>query len=305
MTCTILFLASNPLATSRLDLEEELRVVENELRAVAFRDEVLLVVGHAVRPDDLVKLVREKQPTVVHFSGHGSTEGICLRDDAGDAMLVSGESLQRLFRDRGVELVVLNACFSQKQALTISKVVPAVVGTTSAVGDHAARHFSAAFYRTIGNGLSIKEAFRDGSDAVAAYGLTDVFCTMGDQSRILCPGDGHRQKSRVAEGGGAEEQRQNEGERPKSSTTAPRWYYVIGTLAAVGTLAWAMISHSLPRPVPAITPQPAKEPSISINVGGTGHMVIGQVTGGTVIGAQNSQGAPQRLVTDSASPTRP
>jgi hypothetical protein len=186
MPCHILFLASNPLTTSRLDLEEELRAIENELRAIKFRDEVKLEAGHAVRPDDLVRLLREKKPTVVHFSGHGSHEGIYLRTDDGKHAPVSAEALQRLFRERGVELVVLNACFSQEQAKAISKVVPVVVGTKAAVGDEAARRFSVAFYRTLGNGYPIKEAFRDGGDAVAVHGLDDVFCAHGDVSRVLC-----------------------------------------------------------------------------------------------------------------------
>jgi hypothetical protein len=186
MPCHILFLASNPLTTTRLDLEEELRSIENELRAITFRDEAKLAVGHAVRPDDLVRLLREEKPSVVHFSGHGSPDGICLRTEAGECISVSGEALQRLFRERGVELVVLNACFSNIQAEAINKVVSAVVGTTAAVTKETARRFSAAFYRTLGNGYPIKEAFRDGGDAVSVHGLEDVFCAHGDMGRILC-----------------------------------------------------------------------------------------------------------------------
>lgn len=176
----IMFLAANPLSTSRLDLEEEQRGVENELRAVKFRERVELVSHYAVRPDDLLRHVRSDQPKIVHFSGHGSPSGIMLRNDSGKHQSVSGASLARFFEGRGVELVVLNACFTGAQAADIGRSVRAVIGTSSAVGDEAARRFSCAFYRTLGDGFSIEDAFRDGGDAVALHGLSDVFQRVGE-----------------------------------------------------------------------------------------------------------------------------
>jgi two-component system, cell cycle response regulator len=181
----ILFLAANPVSTPRLDLEEELRVLEHELETVKHRDRIALLAKHAVVPDDLLRHVRRFRPNVVHFSGHGTIPGIILRDDAGSHQPVSGPTLQAFLSGRGVELVVLNACYSMAQAADIAASVPAVIGTTSAVGDLAARRFSAAFHRTLGDGFSIAEAFRDGRDAVALHGLTDVFHSEGDLSRVL------------------------------------------------------------------------------------------------------------------------
>jgi CHAT domain-containing protein len=185
VTTRILFLAANPLTTSRLDLEEELRSVEAELRGVRFRDGIALITGHAVRPDDLVRLLREEKPTIVHFSGHGEPQGIVLRTEEGHTP-VAGETLARLFRDRGIALVVLNACHSASQAKQLVNSVSAVVGTTDAVQDEAARRFSAAFYRTLGNGHSVKDAYRDAGDAVAGHALDDVFGAYGNLEQRLC-----------------------------------------------------------------------------------------------------------------------
>jgi CHAT domain-containing protein len=93
----ILFLAANPESTSRLDLEEEFRSVESELRGVEFRDELVVTIAQAVRPDDLVRLLRKEKPSVVHFSGHGSPDGIILRGEKGH-VAVNAEALVRLFR---------------------------------------------------------------------------------------------------------------------------------------------------------------------------------------------------------------
>ena len=176
----ILFLAANPSGTTHLDLEEELRSVNLELRATKFRDAITLVAHHAVRPDDLIRYVREEKPNVIHFSGHGSTKGIILRNDKDQFQAVEGPNLKRFLEGRGVDLVVLNACFSSVQGNTIHGAVKAVVGTTDAVEDEAARRFAVAFYRSLGNGLSVGEAFRDGKDAADIHGFVDVFQNRGE-----------------------------------------------------------------------------------------------------------------------------
>ena len=51
--------------------------------------------------------------------------------------------------------------------------------------DEAARRFTVAFYRALGDGLSIKEAFRDGGDAVELHGLVDVFHCVGVSDQAL------------------------------------------------------------------------------------------------------------------------
>lgn len=184
-TMRILFLAANPRSTTRLDLEEELRSLEIELRGVKHRDKIVCKARHAVRPDDLIRYVREDKPNVLHFSGHGTPEGIILRNDTGGDTSVAGKALERFLKDRGVELVVLNSCYSEHQAQAIRGAVKTVVGTTDSVVDEAARRFAVAFYRTLGDGFSVKEAFRDGGDAVELHGLVDVFHSDGDMDLKL------------------------------------------------------------------------------------------------------------------------
>jgi hypothetical protein len=181
----ILFLAANPTTTSSLDLEEELRSLQTELRGVKYRDQIALTAQHAVRPDDLVRYVRSERPTIVHFSGHGSGTGIIFRNEEGGHTEVTGASLQRFFLNREVRLVVLNACYTQEQAKLLPGAVAAVVGTTDSVGDVAARRFTVAFYRALGDGYSIREAFRDGTDAVALDNKEDVFWSDGKLDQLL------------------------------------------------------------------------------------------------------------------------
>jgi GTPase SAR1 family protein len=177
----ILLLAANPVSTSALDLEEELRALRRELEMTKFRDDISISAHIAARPDDLVRFVRSEQPSIVHFSGHGTKAGIVLRSDTSPSITeVSGQALTRFFKDRGVKLVVLNSCYTEPHAQQIVESVDAVVGTSDTLDDVAARLFSVAFYRGIGNGLSIKEALRDGADAVALHGMKDVYSSKGN-----------------------------------------------------------------------------------------------------------------------------
>lgn len=181
----ILFLTANPGETSPLDLEEEIRSLQLELRSVRYAKAVEVYYALAARPDDLILHVRERKPTILHFSGHGSMSGIAMRADDGGYHSVTGESLRRFLKGRGIELVVLNSCYSKAQADAIGDAVGAIVGTTASVDDEAARRFTVAFYRALGSGLSIREAFRDGGDAVALYNLNDVFRSSGDLDRVF------------------------------------------------------------------------------------------------------------------------
>jgi hypothetical protein len=114
----------------------------------------------------------DDSPTIVHFSGHGRTEGILLRDEGGQPRLVSGKalaSLFKLFRDT-VECVVLNACWSEPQARAIHEHIPHVIGTRAEIPDDTAVAFSTGFYKAIGAGKDVEFAYQMGLARVEADG---------------------------------------------------------------------------------------------------------------------------------------
>lgn len=70
-------------------------------------------------------------------------------------------------------LVVLNACYSAPQAEALRDVVDCVVGTAGAIHDDAARSFAVSFYRALGNGRSVGNAFDQAVATLEAKGLRD------------------------------------------------------------------------------------------------------------------------------------
>jgi hypothetical protein len=172
----ILMLSANPAGTTPLQLDQEARAIETKLRAAEHRDAVELITKWAVRPDDLLQYLLQHRPHVVHFSGHGSPDGeIYLLDEQGSRKPVSKAALAHLFRTLkdNLRLVVLNACFSRAQAEAITQVIDCVVGMNQAVGDAAAITFAASFYRAIGFGRSVANAFSLGTGALLLEGIPE------------------------------------------------------------------------------------------------------------------------------------
>src|SRR6185436_9549743 len=116
------------------------------------------------------------KPTVVHFSGHGSSgvgdardpatgphrdvvvehsaidrasqHGLFFQGADGRPQLVSAEALETAFEAAGasVKLVVLNACYSDPQAAALLTRIDCVVGMRGSIHDDAARSFAIGFY---------------------------------------------------------------------------------------------------------------------------------------------------------------
>ena len=167
MITTILLLASNPKETDSLRLAEEFREIKESLKLSENEDNFRVVQGEAIRPKDLRRLILETKPQIVHFSGHGSLDGIFLEGMFGKSQAVSGKALASLFKlFDSVHCVVLNACYSVDQAQAMVKVTPYIVGMKKPIGDRAAIQFSTGFYDGLGAELSIKSAFNFGVNAI-------------------------------------------------------------------------------------------------------------------------------------------
>lgn len=171
----ILFLAANPKQTNQLALDEEIREITQKIRMSEGRD-LDVISGWAVRPDDLLQYLNEHKPQIVHFSGHGSSEGeLILVDNNGKAKPVSSEALKALFTilKDNIQVVILNACYSRIQAEAINEVIDFVIGMNKAIGDNAAITFAASFYRALGFNRTVQEAFDQAKTALLLEGIPE------------------------------------------------------------------------------------------------------------------------------------
>ena len=172
-TIRILFLAANPSDTSRLRLDQEYRTIDQALRRAKFRDKFQLDQYQAVRFTDLQDCLLRFQPHIVHFGGHGTEDGeIVLEGILGYGLPVPDGVLGSLFSilKDNIRCVVLNACYSERQASVIAEHIDCVIGMSRDLGDEASIGFSAAFYQALAYGRDIATAFRLGCTQVELEG---------------------------------------------------------------------------------------------------------------------------------------
>ncbi len=172
----ILFLAANPSNSDRLALDEEAREITSKIRSSDYHNSLVFKTRWAVRPDDLLQALNEERPQIVHFSGHGGGKvGLVFHDDSKESTLIAGSALKLLFQTLkdNICVVLLNACYSQEQAQKIVEVIDCVVGMRSSVLDEASIKFAASFYRALGFGRSVKNAFEQGLVAIALANLDE------------------------------------------------------------------------------------------------------------------------------------
>lgn len=155
-----------------------MRLIREKLRAAAFRDLVTFDVRWAARTDDLLQALNETHPEVVHFSGHGGSDGLLLVGKDGRPHGVDGDALARLFTvfPADIRVVVLSACLTLPQAQAIAEAVGCAIGTRGEISDAAAITFAASFYRAIAFGHSVQVAFEQARMALVLDHHDDREC---------------------------------------------------------------------------------------------------------------------------------
>jgi len=166
----VLFLTASPKNASQLQLGTEIRKVKDGFRSATQRDKFEFISEPAVRITTITSAMMRLKPEIVHFSGHGTGEkGLVIEGDDGKVVLFPTDGLKRLFSlfKKDVQCVVLNACYSQEQAIAISTDGIYAVGMNDAIADKAAIDFAVGFYQAIGEGYDYEFAFEMGMITIA------------------------------------------------------------------------------------------------------------------------------------------
>ena len=185
MRVRVLFLAANPVDTDRLRLDKEIRTIDERIQQGGNRDSIELLSHWAVQTGGLPNLLMREKPHVVHFSGHGSVEGVLLESRSGESQVGPPDAVAELFRilKDNIQCVVLNACYSEGQAKAIARYIDVVIGTSAAIGDDDAISFASGFYRAISDGRNLQDAFDLGVVEGQLLGL-NIFAALGALSEL-------------------------------------------------------------------------------------------------------------------------
>lgn len=164
----ILFVAANPDNASRIQTDQEHRLLKAQLERGRMRDQYLFLPPQlAVTATELIRAMRDK-PEIIHFSGHGNPDGIVITTEDNKGQTMAIPALQRLFRPlRDIaQIIILNACYSAPQAKALSEFGIYVVGNNLPINDSAAISFSEGLYLGFGEGKNFEDAFNDAMTVV-------------------------------------------------------------------------------------------------------------------------------------------
>lgn len=175
-TITVLFLASNPRDQGQLGLDTEVRSIDEQISKARHRDSVKLESRWAVRPGDILHYLNTCEPTIVHFSGHGSdNDELVLMNNNDETKLVSLEAIVQAMSvaNDNLRLVFFNTCSSFNQASSVTQYIECAIGMTKSISDEAAQYFSAQFYSSISFGHSVQKSFNQARAALMLQGIDE------------------------------------------------------------------------------------------------------------------------------------
>jgi hypothetical protein len=165
----ILYIGSLPSDQAPLALTHEAETIGERLAVTTHGEEYRVVQHWNVEPHRLQGLILRNKPQIVHLSGHGKMTGELVfsdRSDTSDPRPVEPIACVFAVLNRYVRCVVLNACFSRRQAEAIAEHVDVVIGMGAAITDRDAIAFAGAFYEALGYGEDVAAAFELARNAI-------------------------------------------------------------------------------------------------------------------------------------------
>jgi hypothetical protein len=172
-TVALLF-ASSPKGAP-VDVTEEMREVQQELHHSTLGDRIDLVLSPATRITDLFELLNRHKPRLIHFSGHGTEDGIVLLTPQGRANPITAGALLEVVAATvdPLPLVFFNICQSAGFAEEAAQHVDAAIGMDGDIHGLAARVFARRLYNALASGRSLTAAFHQGIAALRGQHFPD------------------------------------------------------------------------------------------------------------------------------------
>jgi hypothetical protein len=161
---TILMFSADPTGQSEgkggVQVGKHCREVSNAIQRSGGDDRIDLDHQPATNLDNLISQITKQNPDVVHFVGHGSTDGVQVYDDDSGAKLLETDEIKDMFQAIDcVRLVVLISCMSEPQANAISSTGCVAMGSSDKITVSESVNFATTFYNSLGNSQSIRSSF--------------------------------------------------------------------------------------------------------------------------------------------------
>ena len=164
--------------TSRRWTSVEYRRLEAAQRAAKYRDTFKIEVMSAARMDDLLPGLRQHQPAILHFAGHGEGYGeLQFSDDEGKhaqgLWVEAFASLIKAYQDEAetpLRLAVLAGCHTAPAAHHLAAHVDCAIGFDTSIADDAIiNFFTPTLYGAMFDGRSVGNAVDSARSVLEAH----------------------------------------------------------------------------------------------------------------------------------------
>lgn len=151
-------------------LQEEKDGIQTHLQAASDKGLCEFILIERAGIDEILAAFQEfpNQIVIFHFAGHAGAFQLCLETASGNEEIAHAGGLAAfLGLQKGLELVFLNGCSTQKQVdLLLHSGLSSVIATSQAISDPVASDFSIRFYQSLGSGDSLDKSYREAAAAV-------------------------------------------------------------------------------------------------------------------------------------------
>lgn len=185
----VLLVCANPVGTDGIATAREDRTLRKSIQSSPKRSRFRVETLNAATIDDLRQRSSEKTFDIIHFSGHGTPQGLVFEDEQGEAFFPASEPLGQMLASRGVKVALLNACFSNsvgKHAALSG--VDFTIASSVPISDPAAVEFTRGFYDALGRDKSIPECYEEGMLTVRLKNL-HIDCFLLQSKETICSVD--------------------------------------------------------------------------------------------------------------------
>jgi|GEM_PF-2130852 len=194
----ILLVCANPRGSQPLRTAEEDRTLRESIRISPDRDRIEIETLNAATIDDLRRTLLRRTFDVVHFSGHGTRQGLVFEDASGRLLVPSSEALAELLARRQVKVAVLNACYSLSVGRIRAIGTEYTIAASGPISDPAAIEFTRGFYDALGAGLTVPDAFEEGRGTAALKSLAFDVILLRRGEEHVAPGATGRPRAHTA-----------------------------------------------------------------------------------------------------------
>jgi hypothetical protein len=128
-----------------------------------------------ISPHDLCDIIRDEEPDILHFQGHGEEAGLMFSDENDKSVVAYGRGIRDTLRALSdptrkdklhLQCILFNCCYQYNLAEDLLDYTCFAIGTASELEIDVAKSFAASFYSNLCRGDSYKQAYELGKAVV-------------------------------------------------------------------------------------------------------------------------------------------